>query len=210
MEVIEYAKMNHKKWLKYLYSDKGLFKRHNGAAQIVGPSVTDDGSITGDVFSMETMTFGMKCSPEQMDFYQALLKENEVRAQEYLLVMIEALDKWKDDMVKIQNFIDSVEKGEKIIEYEEDILKLENDISGVSDNPVETVKSVMKHFPGIVGNGFDLGRFLNTSTLDEVREYGVKKYLDVLKSAEKTLKDKVKHLKDYVDQQKRIRPFLFE
>lgn len=143
-----YLKCSDHEWKKHLFSGEGLFKvlYPFPPRNIIGPRFVSNGSIQGDVFSMESIAFEQKASEPQKRFYNLLLNNNPVRAKHYLLVVINGLKLWKKDIDALRTLLHHMKKGESELRKEErDIIDHFTADGILSHIP----RALMKHLPHI-------------------------------------------------------------
>jgi len=113
-------------WKRKLASDEGLFKRIKYHPPYLGPQIKAEENenekaelvIEGDLLWMEKAALE-HATPFQRNFYDELEKADPEWANEYLLTIVNAIEKWKEDIKILENFISMLKEEEHIFEEEE-------------------------------------------------------------------------------------------
>jgi len=150
------SKCSDRQWSEMLYGKRLLngispdfFIKHlNARKKILGPSLTKDGTIVGDMFNMETMIFNFVAGdvPCQIELFNYLLNNsNYVRMREYVLVITGGIEIWKKD-INMLSYISKELKREEI--------SLENEVSHLiksvhNENHSVLTEVVKKFLPDI-------------------------------------------------------------
>lgn len=194
---IDNERISYSEWKKRLSSNKGLFKKIPSPyyGHVVGPFVSNDGSIQGNLEATEQMLFQMHASAYQKKFYQRLQKRNETEAQHYLFTIIGAIEPWQKDIEELQKLDEYISGRHETLEKEDKLLeKIEH-----------TEPKLFKRIPELVYKHFG-------------------KDLDHLKSQFQTISDLHGHVRallthmtsfdgkisKYLKKLKKEKPFLFE
>jgi len=190
-----FGELTRNEWIEKLESKDPLFKITNkNTNPIIGPSLTDSGTIVGDALVMESTLFGSSANEEQQKFYNQLLKDNITAAKEYLLYVSGAINKWKEDMeileltdkyLKIKN--SKIKNEEKILE------KLEK-----LDAHLKLPEILKKHVKKL----FDKINFSNEDSFEEV--------MKKLENAHQFIEHEEEKIENYISKTKKELPFLFE
>lgn len=187
-------KIGRKEFISRLEKGDGfLFKKIDKKSPAIGPNLTDDNKIMGDVLAVEISFFYMHSTKEQTEFYEQLQKESEQESYRYLLTITNSLDIWKQDIKQLNELLHELLKDEGEIKKEElDVSTLRKREELASRIP-EVLK---RHFP-------------------QVFEKIEKDYndMDVLINDLKDAESKVHYLeemiKNYLAKLRKIMPFLF-
>ena len=122
-----------KDWRRLINSNRSLFRRISSNYRFAGPTLGSNGKIVGDMLVSETSFFNMHATDEQVEFFDMLNKINKIKAREYLLTIIGAIDKWREDVSILRRIIIllkeeyvSAEKRLSIIKKEEESILLKN------------------------------------------------------------------------------------
>lgn len=181
-----------KDWRRLINSNRGLFRRISSNYRFAGPTLDSDGKIVGNTFGYENSIFNMHATDEQIEFFDMLNKINEIKAREYLLTIIGAIDKWKEDVSILRRIIPllkeeyvSAEKRLSIIKKEEESILLKN-----------APEILKRHLPNIFKN-------LETDfkSFDEM--------IIRIKEEMARFGKEIPYLKNYLNSLKKEMPFLF-
>ena len=139
-----YAKCSDHDWKRSFDSRDGLFRVvfRQPPKQIIGPTFTKNRQIVGDLWAMEVSAFYGSASDEQVKLYDLLCSKNVPRSREYLLHVINALERWKADVKHLQGFLHYFK--------EDEMRKEEGRLSHFAhqDVIIRNVPSILReHFP---------------------------------------------------------------
>jgi len=180
--------ISEREWKKRLASNEGLFRRLESKAEFVGPTLvrkegTGKEEILGDTMSIETSIFYGYTTQFQQKLHEQLEKEDPEKANEYLLTIAGAIDKWKDDIKVLQNFLALVRREEKLFKDEERKIQVIEEIKNKLPAVIE--KHLPDAFKTIKGHLSDMDRFLADLeyTIEKMQELEkfVSEYLEFLK-----------------------------
>lgn len=155
-----------KTWKELLVTQNApLFNRIKQKSPIIGPHVTKDGNITGDLLMMELNHFEEYATEEQKQYYEELKKRNKSRAYEYLLNITNSIDIWKQD-------IQSIWYARALLTTEADSFKIR--LRQLKENlKNEQIKeipdSLRRHIPEHIFD-IDEDTIIKTAKLDEKEE----------------------------------------
>jgi hypothetical protein len=182
-------------WNLLLNSNKGfLFQKIVlPKKNFVGPSLDSHGTVMGDLFGVEQNVFLFNASQDQQQFYEELKIKNTPASKEYVLVIIGATRKWKEDIKLLQEVLDYLEKEENVLKKEEHLVKKERLINLSLDIP-EVLK---RHFS-------DLFRDMEVDNLE------FDQLIEKIKKVEEKVISEEHYLKDYLKKKEKEMPFLFE
>ena len=93
------GKLTRDEWKRLLNSNNGLFKRAKKAPKsVIGPTLTETGSLVGNMMAMEAVAFENVANDQQHKYYKELAKVNPKAAKEYLLTISGSINIWKKDI----------------------------------------------------------------------------------------------------------------
>jgi len=186
-----------REWKKKLASNKGLFKKVEVKAPFAGPHLKIDKTgreeVIGDMGEFEESIFVMYATPFQYKFYNDLKKQDIEAANEYMFTITGAVDKWKEDIKVLQNFLDVLRKEENLFVDEE--------------KRIETIEEIKEKLPRIIEEHLP-------ATFQKIRAdlKDMDKFLKDLEVAVEKMQELEKFIKDYFEylKEKRRLGFLFE
>jgi len=108
-----------REWKEALQSNEGLFAKLKVSPSYAGPQLTKDLEITGDVLAFERSIFEKYASQFQVNVFDEIRKQSEEKANEYLLTICGAIDKWKQDVKVLQDFLAALKEEKKELRNEE-------------------------------------------------------------------------------------------
>lgn len=188
------GKLIREEWKDFLNSDNGLFKRAKKAPEsVVGPSLTDTGTMVGNMMAMETIAFGKVASNEQSAFFEELKHANPEAAIEYMLKISGSIDVWKKDIKWIRTVLRYVEKEEHFLEEEEELITKEERLKAFMHLP----PILKKHYPMFFEN-------------IELQDLNFGEMLRKIRTLEEKTKKLEKRLREDIEELKKETPFLFE
>ncbi|MBW3016903.1 hypothetical protein KY316_00900 [Candidatus Woesearchaeota archaeon] len=106
-------------WKKALASNEGIFSRIKLQPQYLGPQLTETFEITGDFMGLENSIFEKYATPFQHKAFDELEKQSREKANEYLLTICGAIDKWRQDVRVLQDFLTALREEEHELKEEE-------------------------------------------------------------------------------------------
>lgn len=191
-------------WKKRLLSNQGLFHKvirdiKTGSINYVGPRIMgsyENMDFGGDMFLTELMVFEEHATKEQKMFFELLLKNRPIRAREYVLTVINAIDTWKKDVKQLNDLYIFLEQENEQIKKEGEIVK---SLLRFRDFDRARMK---KHMNNILR---DLGIINKIQEID----FDILNLIKKIKETEKVLEFK-NRLGDYLKQLKKNMPFLFD
>jgi len=130
-------------WKKALKSNEGIFKRIIPTTRYLGPHLTDSNEFIGDALGQEAGQFETETTPFQRNAFQKLEKSDPEKAWEYLLTICNAIDKWKQDIDVLQQFLKSLKQEEKELEKEED------EVEDAEKIKLYLPDAIRRHFPDV-------------------------------------------------------------
>ena len=185
---------NEKDWNEALADEKNpLFKINRNPKPLTGPRISGPKVMSGDLFFMEETAFYGCATPNQQEFYDLLKKINPIKAKQYLLTIIDALDLWKKDMEIIEETLRALNQESSSINKEIEQLLEKLNYAEKMNIP----KALKKHIPEHM---FDI----------DITEEHVKGASSVLTAAIiNQLEPKRRYLQDFLEIKKKDMPFLF-
>jgi len=186
------GKLHRSEWKKLLNSNKDLFKRIKSAPpSIIGPQLDEHGEVIADLKLIETVFFEKVANKNQHDFFKELKKVNPPAADEYMLTIGGAIERWKEDMKRIEFSLHQLKKGEHVLEKEEKrLIREEIEIKDL----IETLK---RHIPNLIKD-------------IELKGLNFTELLNKIRMVEQNINSKESRLKSYLKKRKHEMPFLFE
>ncbi len=106
-------------WKDALKSNNGMFAKINVRPAYLGPQLTKELEITGDFLAIEKAVFDKYATPFQRNAFDEIEKQSEEKANEYLLTICGAIDKWKQDVRVLQDFLTALKEEKKELTKEE-------------------------------------------------------------------------------------------
>lgn len=127
-----------KEWKKAVISNKGVFKRlPEIPKQILGPTLTDNLDIVGDMGVMESMSTS-GCDDNQRKVIKTLYKQDQGKALEYIFTITNADIVWKKKINFLHDFLEHVRlEEERILEEESIVEKAEKMRNSLDDSILE-------------------------------------------------------------------------
>ena len=188
------GKLSTGQWKHLLHSNTGLFAQGNPQVRMPGPTLNErTGMIIGDGMAVEKMGFSQVATAEQESFYEELESINPIAAKEYLLAVIKALDRWKDDVRWLQIALAYLKKEEQFLLEEQELIQHEK-------------KRIHKKIPEVMKRHFPI--------LFKDIEFGGLSFEQILAKIKTTLEEHIipaeKRLADYLIYLRAEMPFLFE
>lgn len=174
------------------HEDK-LFKKYPKNPSVIGPRLSSDGAVTGDLLFYEINYFNEVANKEQINLFNYLVETNLPLAYEYLLRIINSLDIWKEDLSLLSLWTKIISQDLTLENKQEKIIKKAKKLE-----LTDKIPSVLrKHFP-IYFTSYEL----QLPKFDELLQ-------EINNTKMNQLKEQ-KYLEEYIHKKKEEMPFLFD
>ncbi|PIN79938.1 hypothetical protein COV13_04435 [Candidatus Woesearchaeota archaeon CG10_big_fil_rev_8_21_14_0_10_32_9] len=193
IETYKDAWKNNNIWEKLLESNSGLFLKYPKNPRVVGPTLCQSGTVSGDLLAIETNYFMSVANELQKDYYFLLLEENISKAYEYILTIIDARKKWEEDIQILWDIKMYLELKANDIKMSEKKLLESFDMEKAEDIPAILKEHMPKHFVNI-----------------DIPPKDYENLIDKLEHSVKILREKRTILIEYLTKRRNEMPFLFE
>lgn len=111
-----------REWKRALNSNQEIFKVIAKHPNYAGPHLYHDEEnemIEGDTLGTELATLNFYGTDQQRLAYEDLRRQDEGKAAEYLLTIVGAMDRWKEDIKVLRELLYALRKEERVLVKEE-------------------------------------------------------------------------------------------